>query len=305
LVIVMKTIQPLDSYRLAQYSVPMPCYICGEGNTFDSDLCRHCSAPMALARQAAAQKIQPRMIGVLGPSGAGKTVYLGMLLDMLSRLPERLQVLARGAFSITLQQNVVSALARGEFPPKTPGEPERWDWVHCQIQSAARKPPLELIVPDMAGDAVLEELNHPHSYPAIQNFLGHCTAAIVLLDAVELDAGESAQEYFAMKLLSYLNELDQADGHAWRNRPLAIVLSKSDRCDACFENPAEFVRARAAGLWQICSERFEQHRFFAAGVAGACTACIVPGVGRMMLPLRIEPRGIVEPFEWLVRRLKN
>ena len=92
----MKTIQPLDSYRLAQYAVPMPCFICGEGNTFDSDLCRHCSAPMALARQAAAQKIQPQMIGVLGAGGAGKTVFLGMLLDMLSRLPERLQVLARG-----------------------------------------------------------------------------------------------------------------------------------------------------------------------------------------------------------------
>ena len=32
---------------------------------------------------------------------------------------------------------------------------------------------------------------------------------------------------------------------------------------------------------------------------------MVPGVGRVMAPLRIEPRGIVEPFEWVVRRLKN
>jgi Double-GTPase 2 len=302
---VMKTIQPMDSYRLAQYSVPMPCYICGEGNTFDSDRCRHCSAPMALARQAAAQKIQPRMIGVLGAGGAGKTVYLGMLLDMLSRLPERLQVLARGAFSITVQQNVVGALVQRDFPPKTSSEPESWDWVHCQIQSAARKPPLELIMPDIAGDAVLEEMNHPHTYPAVHSFLGQCTAAIVLLDAVELDAGETRQEYFALKLLSYLNEIDQAAGHAWRDRPLAFVLSKADRCETCFEDPAEFVRARAASLWQLCAERFNQHRFFAAGVAGACAACMVRGVGRVIVPLRIEPRGIIEPFEWLVRRLKN
>ncbi len=301
----MKTIQPLDSYRLAQYAVPMPCFICGEGNTFDSDLCRHCSAPMALARQAAAQKIQPQMIGVLGAGGAGKTVFLGMLLDMLSRLPERLQVLARGAFSITLQQNVVRALSQGAFPEKTPAELDRWDWVHCQIQTAPRKPPLELILPDMAGDTVLEELDHPRACPLIHNFLNHCVGAIVLLDAVELDAGDSAQEYFAMKLLSYLNELEQAGKPAWRDRPLSLLLSKADRCEACWDDPAEFVRARAAGLWQMCAERFDQHRFFAGGVAGACTSRMVPGVGRVMAPLRIEPRGIVEPFEWVVRRLKN
>ena len=301
----MKTIQPLDSYRLAQYAVPMPCYICGEGNTFDSDLCRHCAAPMALSRQAATLKIQPQMIGVLGTHGAGKTVFLGMLLDILSRMPERLLSSPAGAFSITLQQNVVGALARGEFPAKTSIEPDQWDWVHCQIQAPARKSPLELIMPDMSGDTVLEELDRPHSQPLIHNFLNHCTGAIVLLDAVQLDAGESTQEYFAMKLLSYLNEIGPAEGGGWRNRPLSILLSKADRCEACFDDPAEFVRARAGGLWQLCAERFEQCRFFAGGVAGACASRLMRGVGRVMVPLRIEPRGIVEPFEWLVRRLKT
>src|SRR4051812_31084166 len=94
----------LDSYRLAQYAVQVPCYICGNGNTFDAELCRHCLAPMALAHQANCQKLRPRMIATIGPSGVGKTVYLGMLIDMLSRQPSGMQLLARGAFSITLQQ---------------------------------------------------------------------------------------------------------------------------------------------------------------------------------------------------------
>ena len=40
---------PMDSYRLAQYSAQVGCYICEGANTFDAELCRHCFAPMALA----------------------------------------------------------------------------------------------------------------------------------------------------------------------------------------------------------------------------------------------------------------
>src|SRR5690349_17543028 len=119
---------PLDSWRLAQYSVPTPCYICGSDNTCDAELCHRCLAPMALAHQAQSQKVAPRMLATVGASGVGKTVYLGMLMDMLSRQPHRLQALARGAFSINLQQATASALARGEFPDKTPTEPDRWHW---------------------------------------------------------------------------------------------------------------------------------------------------------------------------------
>ena len=65
----------------------------------------------------------PLMFAALGPSGVGKTVYLGMLLDMLSRQPKELQLSARGGFSVTLQQTTLAALSRCEFPSKTPSEP--------------------------------------------------------------------------------------------------------------------------------------------------------------------------------------
>ena len=32
-------IQPLESYRLAQYVVPIPCYICETDNTYDAEFC--------------------------------------------------------------------------------------------------------------------------------------------------------------------------------------------------------------------------------------------------------------------------
>ncbi|MGA2259034.1 MAG: hypothetical protein ABSG53_30555, partial [Thermoguttaceae bacterium] len=126
-------LQPMKSSEIAGSALPVLCYVCEAANTRDAEYCFRCSAPMALAHQALGQTVRPKMVAVLGPSGSGKTVYLGMLLDMLSRQPQRLQILARGAFSIGLQQTTVSALARCEFPAKTGTEPECWNWMHCEI----------------------------------------------------------------------------------------------------------------------------------------------------------------------------
>jgi hypothetical protein len=296
-------IQPLESYRLAQYAVPIPCYICETDNTFDAEFCSHCSAPMALAHQANSQKTHPRMIAVVGASGAGKTVYLGMLMDMLSREPKRMQLLARGAFSITLQQTTLSALARCEFPAKTPNEPDRWNWVHCQIRRPKQRRPMEMIMPDMAGEAVLEEVDHPHTFRVVSSFLKKCTAAMILIDAMRLKEGTLDQDYVTMKLLSYLNELSNDPKCGWSKRPVALVFSKADQCEECQSDPAGYAKAHAAGLWQYCRERFDCHKFFAAGVAGTCVSRESMTEGHVRVPLRIEPHGIVEPFEWLLDEL--
>lgn len=298
-------IQPLESYRLAQYVVPIPCYICETDNTYDAEFCTRCGAPMALAHQANSQNIRPRMIAVLGPSAVGKTVFLGMLMDMLSRQPQRIQLLARGAFSITLQQTTVSALARCEFPAKTPSEPERWNWAHCQVRRPGSRAAAELIMPDMAGDAILEEVDHPQSYRVIRAYLAKCEAAMVLVDAEKLKQGRHEQDHFTMKLLSYLTELGDDGRQTWENQPLAVVLTKSDQVDSCTADPADFARSHAAGLWQYCRERFRRHRFFASGVAGACATRQVPGEGRTQVPLRIEPRGVTEPFEWVLDQMPH
>jgi hypothetical protein len=296
-------ILPLDSYRLAQYVVPIPCYICQTDNTFDAEFCIHCLGPMALAHQAHSQQVRPRMIAVVGASAVGKTVYLGMLMDMLSRQSQGMQVLARGAFSITLQQTTLAALARGEFPAKTPNEPDRWNWVHCQVRRPRQRWPLELIMPDMAGEAVLEEVDHPHTYRVVRSFLQKCSGAMVLVDALKLQDGSREQDYFTMKLLSYMSELGGDPKRGWSRQPVALILTKADECEECLEDPAAYAQAHAAGLWQQCQEQFRCCKFFAAGVVGACAWCQSASEGRVQIPLRIEPRGIVEPFEWLLEHL--
>jgi hypothetical protein len=244
------------------------------------------------------------MIAVLGASAVGKTVYLGMLMDMLSRQPQRMQLLARGAFSITLQQTTMASLARCAFPRKTPNEPDRWNWVHCQIRWPKNKQPVELIVPDMAGDALLQEVNHPHTFRGITSYLQKCLGALVLIDALRLKEGSRDQDYFTMKLATYLAEMNADPKQGWFRRPVALIFTKTDQCEECVSDPAAFARAHASGLWQQCRERFGAHRFFAAGVAGTCAVRETPSEGRVRVPLRIEPYGIVEPFEWLLEQLK-
>lgn len=298
-------IVPLESARLIEYAVPISCYICEGQNNFDAEFCRYCSAPMALAHQANSQKLRPQMIAAVGASGVGKTVYLGTLMDMMSRQSHRLQLLARGAFSITLQQTTLAALARCEFPEKTPNEPDRWNWVHCQIRRARQRQPLELIMPDMAGEALLQEVDHPHTFRVIGSFLRKCMGAMILIDAVKLAEGGQSQEFFTMKLISYLGELNDETKRGWSNRPVALIFTKADQCEQCAHDPAGFARAHAAGLWQQCQERFRQHEFFAAGVAGACAYRESAAEGRVHVPLRIEPHGIVEPFEWVLSKLNS
>ena len=295
----------LESYRLAEYAVPIPCYICEGQNTFDAEFCGSCSAPMVLAHQASSQKVLPRMIAVVGASGVGKTVYLGMLMDMLSRQSDRLQLLARGAFSITLQQTTLAALARCEFPEKTPNEPDRWNWVHCQVRWPRQRQPMELIMPDMAGEAVLHEVDHPHSYRVVRAFLKKCVGAMVLIDGQKLREGRLEHDYFTLKLVSYLGELDEDPKHGWCNKPVALVFTKADQYDPVLSDPTSCAEKFAGRLWQQCRERFRNHRFFAASVAGTCVWRERPGEGRVQIPLRIEPHGVVEPFLWLLEQIRR
>jgi hypothetical protein len=261
-----------------------------------------------------------------------------MLMDMLSRRApcthgrQALQIVARGAFSIALQQTTVSALARCEFPAKTGTEPECWNWTHCEIHRtkapAVSEPPslskklvggvprkrrtaatnddarLELVMPDMAGEAVLEEVEHPQTFFVIRSLLQNSAAALLLIDAWELARGQRGPDFAAMKILSCLKEveLEGSPGRISR-RPVALVFTKVDQVEGCREDPEEFARTYAMGTWQRCRQDFRDYAFFAASVVGCCTWLDVPREGLRQIPLRVEPRGIIEPFQWLLEKL--
>ena len=308
-----KAVLPMDSYRLAQYAVHVPCFICDGGNAFDAELCRHCQAPMAFINQASQQKTEPLVFATLGSSGAGKTVFLGTLIDMLSRQGSSLHFTARGAFSVGLQQRTMSALSHCEFPEKTPGEPDRWNWVYGQLRRPDCGYSNDLVMPDMAGESILQELDHPNSVPVVRSMLKKASSIMLLIDTVRVEDGDTNQDFFAMKVLS---DMAETRAHAatpkkkrkknHSNEPsFALVFTKADESEACFEDPQRYAQKHTPGLWQQCQDHFPNHRFFASGVAGACTTRQSLGNITQRVPLRVEPRGIMAPFRWLIEQKKQ
>ena len=295
------TMVPLDSYRLAQYAVPVPCFVCGNGNAFDRERCSYCQTPMALTYQASTLKSEPQVLSVLSSPKAGKTAYLGVLTDMLSRQNGGIQLLARGAFSVSMQQTAVSSLARGWFPPRTPDDPSYWNWMHCRIMKGRRRA-LEMILPDVPGEIIAKEIDHPQSQPLVKSLVGRSKAAMVLLDASRLVEGDRQPDFFALKAVSYLCELQSTKKFAWSRRPIALTFTKADQAEAAFDNPVEFAQRYAPGLWHHCRQQLRRYQFFATSIAGG-HAYLRDVTGRRPIPLRIEPRNVVEPFDWLLRHI--
>jgi hypothetical protein len=288
---------------LAKYAKPVPCYVCEADNRFDSAVCQQCHAPLAIGYSNDKKQTPPQLMAVVGAAGVGKTCYLGLLMDMLSRSPTEMQLLARGAFSVSLQQQTMSALACRQFPPPTPLDPAEWMWVHCAVRSQRGKRPLELVLPDISGERALREVESPDATPAIRRMLTHGAAALVLVDAEALVNGTKESEFFALKVISNLVTGDRAKkGKGWASRPVAVVFTKADRCDWAFDSPDEFARRYTPGLWRQCQEQLHCHRFYATSVAVVATAFDHHGE-RMNIPLRIEPRRVIEPFAWAVEQI--
>jgi hypothetical protein len=48
----------------------------------------------------------------------------------------------------------------------------------------------------------------------------------------------------------------------------------------------------------------KHYRFYCSGVAGSTGMLVDRDGSETLVPLRVEPRGIVEPFTWLVTQIK-
>ncbi len=125
-------------------------------------------------------------------------------------------------------------------------------------------------MPDLSGEAILEEVDHPHTYPVIRAFLSKCAGVLILVDAVRLMEGEKDQDFFAMKMLSYLCEMDDDPKRVGRSRPISLIFTKADQCETCFDDPGEFARKHCARTMATLPAAIQTIAFFASGVAGAC-----------------------------------
>jgi hypothetical protein len=276
--------------------------VCDGGNRIDADYCRHCRAPITLAYHTSKQKQPPKLLTVLGGPEVGKTSYVGMLADILSRQSGGLQMLAHGAFSVSLQQQTMAALSRRRFPPPTPATPDGWHWVHCDLRSPDRRNVLELVLPDVSGAAIVEEIESPHRLPAIRRLFTKSAGAMILVETSRYETAEHDSEFIAMKIVGDLISIPARKRKGWSHRPVAIVFTKADRHDIVMDDPEDYARRYASSLWRQCNERLTRHRFFAVSIATVQIGR--DGFGdHLDIPLRVEPHGVIEPFAWLTEQL--
>ena len=98
------------------------------------------AAPMSLAHKMQSVKKQPHMIAIIGASGAGKTVYLGLLMDMLTRHVGLLRSTARGPMSISLATDDHDGTRHGLVPGKNRDHPRTMALGALSIQLPAATP---------------------------------------------------------------------------------------------------------------------------------------------------------------------
>jgi hypothetical protein len=282
------------------------CLICRSSNPIDAVQCGTCSAPMALVRDSIAQDRSPQIVSVIGDSNAGKTVYLGFLLDMLTQRAGEFEAVPKGAYSIDLQQSVVSYMAQRQFPPKTPMEPDQWYWAYYQIyQRLPRSKWVDLIMPDMAGESLAAEIATPRSYQVINSLLTQSKGMILLIDSAQAANGSMHPDFFALKMLSYLDTMFATTRDKRIKTPTAIVLCKADYCPEVFDNPTRFVQANLNRVWNMCESRFENVSFFASSVVGSLGYATSGNADDPVVPVPLHTalQGILEPFEWIIEQL--
>lgn len=284
------------------------CLICSAANPEDAVVCAQCAAPMALAKDSAGQGREPNIISIVGESNVGKTVYLGFLLDMLAQRAGGFEAIPKGAYSIDLQQNVVAHMNRRCFPPKTPMAPDQWQWAYYQVRREGKRSKwFDLVMPDIAGEALAAELDAPHTFKVIRQLLAKSAGTMLLLDAALAAGGAARPDFFALKMMSYIDTMfaDSRDGRS--KKPIAVLLCKSDHCPESFDDPRHFVESNLNRLWNLCESRFEQVEYFACSAVGSLGYVNGgdddPEGYREAVPLHTSLQGIIDPFSWLVDQI--
>jgi hypothetical protein len=299
------TEQVIQSTRYLEGVGRITCVCCLQESFNNTGYCSQCRAPMDLSQTAAKRGTAVNFVSVLGASGAGKTVFIGMMLDILSKGTRGIQGLPNNSFSVAIQQHTIGALEARRFPEKTPSEAEGWQWVHAEVSTTGkRKNFLDVVTPDFAGEAIATELEHPGTYRAISSVISQSKAVILLIDSLGVRDSGRDEDFFGMKMASYIHNLRTSKasfvGRKKSKVPIAIVLTKTDSCPEAMEDPARFATDNMPGFRKFLDRNFANFHFFAAGVVGA-TAMLADHRGYFMdIPLHIEPRGIIEPLEWII-----
>ena len=300
------TNQTMTSSRFLADGGSFQCVCCDAG-LFDKDgFCPTCQAPTSLSKAIADRGAPGQFISVLGASNAGKTVYLGMLLDMLTKGIGGLRGLPNNSLSVAVQEQTINALEQCQFPEKTPNDVDQWKWMHCELDLGKRKGGyFDIISPDFAGEAISFEMEQPGSFPVVGHVVKRSVSFVLLIDSIRVRDSGREEDFFAMKIASYIHAANAKTSKFAKKKvklPLAIVMTKCDSCPEAVHDPQGFAKANMPGFEKYLDRHFSSFKFFAASVVGS-SATMVDRYGRVeLIPFHVSPQGILEPIQWIIKQ---
>ena len=176
------------------------------------------------------------------------------------------------------------------------------------IQLPAPSPAAGTGVARRFGRSLVVETERANRYPALRSLLAKAAGVMVLADAEQLQSGDHSQDFVALKLLSLIGELRDEHSHTWRSRgperrPLALGADQGRQVRRTAPTTrASLPRATPARLWNDCPTGSRDTK--CSRVPSPVRQPIAKVMARpQQVPLRIEPRGIIEPFGWLMTEL--
>jgi hypothetical protein len=100
-----------------------------------------------------------------------------------------------------------------------------------------------------------------------------------------------------MQLICYLDALRPSQKRRGKiDVPVALVFTKADLCEEAIHDPEAFARANVPALVRLCETRLKHFWIDCSGVIGSTARLTDRGGLETLVPLRVEPRGIIETF---------
>ena len=130
-------------------------------------------------------------------------------------------------------------------------------------------------------------------------------SVIEAIDAGQAANGSTHPDFFALKVLSYIDTMFAGNRGERVKTPTAIVLCKGDFCPEVFNDTRRFAEANLNRLWNMCESRFENVAMFACSVVGSLGYATTGEAGDQVVPVPLHTalQGVLEPFEWIISQL--
>jgi GTPase SAR1 family protein len=245
-------------------------------------------------------------LALIGPPGAGKTVYLTMLYRELEvKQIKGLSFAPYGSMTIETVGNHLSQMRKGIFPPSTIPDTRFLYQARATYQTGILSRQYRIQINDFEGE-LLDEFNvQSDAWLHKSEYFDSVISAdglMFILDCERLLEKKNLRkdsladiENLLVSALHIFIEKRSDDPTRPFEIPVAIIFSKSDLLTS--DKDKEFVISQVPRLIGVCQNRCKYFRYFFVSALGSTPE---QKDGVPIPPTELHPEGVVDPLIWFL-----